>query len=98
MKTLPSALHGCWVDQYAKQFPPLYEEVLPPESQLWQLFGREAPNPPKAPPPYQEPDDDMVFEEVVIIHYMALASAPLEEVRVDLLEMLKKYVRIKRGV
>ena len=98
MKTLAFTLHGYWVDRYAKYFPPPYEGVLRPGSQLWQLFGREAPNPPKAPPPYQEPDDDMVFEEVVIIHYMALASAPLEEVRVDLLETLKKYMRIKRGM
>ena len=54
VKTLAFTLHGYWVDQYDKLFPSPYEGVLRPNPRLWQLFGREAPNLPKAPPPYQE--------------------------------------------
>ena len=48
----------------------------------------------KAAPPYQEPDDDRVFEDVLSIHDSPLASAPLEKVEEDLLEISEKFQQI----
>ena len=91
-RQLACALHKYWVDRYIRQ---LQEHDLGPGPQMAELFGRKASqNPLEAPPPYQEPEDDEVFVDVLVVLGSPLASVPLKEIREDLFGMSKKFQRI----
>jgi len=62
-----------------------------------QMFGLEVPDPPEAPQPYPEPDDDTVFENVLILHELPLAFAPLKDVQDDLIRTAEKPQRTDRS-
>jgi len=72
------------VDRYTKQFRhPSKSEDRP--SQLAELFNiavQTAEN-----PPYEEPEDDRVFKEVLVEHECALYAEPLREIQDTLVEM-----------
>jgi len=89
-RTLASALHKYWVDRYRNQFPYPPKDHPAPQ-RLGQLFGRETLGAPQPPPPYQEPDGDTVFEDVLLVHESSLGSAPLKEIGELLIKMTEKF-------
>ncbi|KAF9644598.1 hypothetical protein BDM02DRAFT_3102628 [Thelephora ganbajun] len=90
-KTLARALHMFWLKRYNNQFP---RQELGPGPRVGRLFGYETPNLPEAPPPYREPEDDTVFEDVLIVHELPLGSVPLKETEEELFKMLEKFQHI----
>jgi len=77
------------VDRYRNQFA---NHSLGPGPEVRQLFGRVTLSAPQPPSPYQEPDDDMVFEDVLIAHESPLGSAPLGEIQELLIKMAERFV------
>ena len=71
---LACVLRGFWVDRYTKQFRhPSKSEDRPLE--LAELFNIAVPT--AENPPYEEPEDDRVFKEVLVEHECALYAEPL---------------------
>jgi len=89
-RNLARALYKHWLDRYREQFP-VSESGTGRGPQVERLFGRGVPNPPEAPQPYQEPDDDTVFEDVLTLHELPLDLVPLKGVQDDLIRMVKEY-------
>ena len=90
---LARALHRYWVDRYIWQ--PRHtngpEKDYRP-SLLAEIFGIEHPR--TENPPYEEPEDDSVFKEVLVEHARALYAEPLREIYDRLVEMHSKYREI----
>ena len=98
-KFLSRALHNYWMDRYTRQFPRLYEnKPTLVAREIAGLLGRETPqNPPEAPPPYQEPQDDDVFGDVLVAMVSPLDSAPTKEIQGDLVRMTREFQYINWG-
>jgi len=92
-KELACALHTFWMKRFNQQFPKC---DLGPGPRIRQLFGRETPDAPRAPPPYQEPDDDMVFEDALAVHELSLGSMPLKEFGELLFKMAERFQRVNQ--
>ena len=56
-----------------------------------QLFGRKILSPPEVPPPYQEPENNVVFGDVLCVLELPLGSAPLKDVEELLFKMAEKF-------
>jgi hypothetical protein len=77
-RRLACAFHNYWVERYDRQFQ---KYDLGPGPRVSEIFGLETSrNPPKAPPPYREPEDDKVFKEVLVRHELPLDVVPLRGV------------------
>ena len=90
-KELAYALHTYWVDRFNHQFP---KRDLGPGPRMRKLFGRKTSDQPEAPLPYQEPEDDAVFEDVLTTLELPLASVSLKEVEEDLFKMTEKIQNV----
>ena len=84
-RQLACTLHKYWVDRYTRQFPHPYKEDDVP-SLIAEILGI-AVSKTEDPPPYEEPEDDRVFQEVLVKHERALYVEPLREVWDDLVKM-----------
>jgi hypothetical protein len=62
---LASALHKYWSDRYRKQFPYPSEKGIRP-GLIAELF--KIPVSTTEDPPYEEPKDDRVFQELLVVH------------------------------
>ncbi|KAF9641866.1 hypothetical protein BDM02DRAFT_3273665 [Thelephora ganbajun] len=86
--TLARAPHKYWLDRFERQFPhPPKEKNCPrPLAGAFNIVvsTREDPH-------YEEPEDDRVFQELLVEHEDELYLEPLEEVWDDLVRMGPKY-------
>ena len=90
-RDLACVLHGFWVDRYTRQLRrPSKGEDRP--SELAELFNITVPT--IENPPYEEPEDDRVFKEVLVEHECALYAEPLRGIQDTLVEMGLKYGEI----
>lgn len=89
-RELPRALRAFWVKRFDKKFAVC---DLGPEPRMAQMLGLEVPGPPEAPQLYREPDDDTVLENMLMLHELPLAFAPLKEVQDDLIRVAEKFQR-----
>ena len=92
-KALARALHKFWVDRYMKQFPRLDEDVETVEDDggVLQLLKPKMSKPIEVPP-YEEPEDEDQFRELVVIHSKVLHRMELTKGVVA--EMSKKYMNL----
>jgi hypothetical protein len=56
-----------------------------------QLFGRKISTAPEVPPPYQEPENDTVFWDVLCVLELPLGSASLKDVEELLFKMVERF-------
>jgi len=91
-KSPARALHAYWIKRYNNQFPP---HDPGPGPRITGLFGRKASNLPEAPPPYQEPEDEIVFEDVLVTLELPLGSAPLKGIQENLIKMSEKFQEVE---
>jgi hypothetical protein len=90
-RDLACALHGYWLDRYSEQFPhpakrkdhsrPFPGTFNVPASTI-------------ADPPYEEPEDDRVFLDLLVEHDDALVIQPLEDTWRFLVQKGSKYKEI----
>ena len=90
-KTLASALHTFWVKRFRQQFP---EHDRGPGRRMRRIFGRNPSNGSEELSPYEEPEDDVVFEGVLTAVELPLASVGLKEVEDDLFRMTEEIQRV----
>jgi serine/threonine protein kinase len=90
-RTLASALHRYWADRYARQFPHPYKDDGEPSSIATAFDIMDST---KKDPPYEEPEDDRVFQELLVRHEKALHAGSLEETKDDLIKMSLKFREI----
>ena len=87
-KTLASALHKYWLDRYMKQFPHQPKKKDRPGllAGAFNIAVSTTEN-----PPYEEPEDDRVFQELLVEHEDALYVEPLQDIWDNLVKMGLKY-------
>jgi len=90
-KALARALHKYWVDQYNRRFPEAIVSAGP--SRIGQKLGRIITDPTEAPP-YEEKDDDTVFENLVILHDQTLGLEVLKGIQDILVKMYEGYEQV----
>ena len=93
-RDLAYALHEYWVNRYKEQFtrPPPKADNAP--QRLAGLLDIDFAVPTTGGPPYEEPEDDRVFKEVLVRHEGTLYAEPLRDISDDLFEMTSKYKKI----
>jgi len=90
-RELACALHTYWLDRYIKQFPRPSKKVDRPP-RLGGAFNVAVST--TEYHRYEEPEDDRVFQEVLVEHEVALHAEPLQEIRDDLVNMGLKCLEI----
>ena len=77
---LACALHKYWVDRYIKQFPGEAGDagIAEDDDEVLQMLNPKMSKPIEIPP-YEEPEDENLFRELVVIHARALRSLKMTE-------------------
>ena len=91
-RALAGALYRYWTDRYERQFADPYG-VNDRPSTIAEIFGIKDPtiDPRYKDLPYKEPEDERVFQEVLVKHERGLYAESLREVRDDLVRKGLKY-------
>jgi len=87
-RKLARALHKYWLDRYKRQFPDPPEDDAP--DRMAGLFDIDAAVS-MTEGPYEEPEDDRVFQEILVRFDRTLFAEPLREIWDDLGKMGSKY-------
>jgi len=91
-RKLARALHKYWLDRYKRQFPDPPEDDGP--ERMAGLFGIDAAVSTTEDPRYEEPEDDRVFQEILVRYDRTLFAEQLQEIWDDLGKMGSKYKEI----
>jgi len=91
-KPLAQALHEFWLDRYKRQFPGGRgdPETAEHDEVVKQVLGLEIPEP-KETRPYEEPEDEKLFRELLFAHSRHLPSSRVIKGVVDVVGMIKAY-------
>jgi len=89
VKDLAYDLHKYWADQYERQFQDTRES--PEAEEVRKMFNL----PPRIKiPPWEEPENENLFRELVVIHGRNLG--PFELTKKLLIEMCRRYLQLDR--
>jgi len=90
-KPLARALHEFWVDRYTAQLRGGLGAKPAEDDQFRRDLGLETPNPTENPP-YEEPEDEKLFRELLLVHSRNIPSSKVTEGVVDVVEMSRAYL------
>ena len=93
--TLAGALYTFWVDRYTKQFPGARGSIeAEDDNEALKLLNPKMPQPIEVPP-YEEFDDDNLFQELLVIHSRAFRSFGVAKALVY--ETSKRYAELRKS-